>query len=101
MGPSRVAALSYGHQTSLKMQSDHRSSKDRYRPDDSGFCAGSDLRSPVANDGHARDSAAVSQAAVNVKPRPINTQNRACLSISSFLDHMHNTSDQNGVATTD
>jgi hypothetical protein len=31
----------------------------------------------------------------------INTQNRACLSISAFFDDMHNTSDQNGVATTD
>jgi hypothetical protein len=34
-------------------------------------------------------------------PPAINTQNRACLSISSFFDHMHNSSDQNGVATTD
>jgi hypothetical protein len=38
---------------------------------------------------------------VNVEPPPINTQNRACLSISSFLDHMHNTSDRYGVPTTD
>jgi hypothetical protein len=43
----------------------------------------------------------VSAQAVNVEPPAINTQNRACLSISSFFDHMHNTSDQNGVATTD
>jgi len=43
----------------------------------------------------------VSAQAVNVEPPAINTQNRARLSISSFFDHMHNTSDQNGVATTD
>ena len=31
----------------------------------------------------------------------ITTQNRACLSIRSFFNDIHNTSDQNGVATTD
>jgi hypothetical protein len=46
-----------------------------------------------------RDS--LTSAAVNVEPPAINTHNRACLSISSFFDHMHNTSDQNGIATTD
>ena len=49
----------------------------------------------------ARCTPTASQAAVNVAPPAINTQNRACISISSFLDDMHNTSDQNGVATTD
>jgi len=49
----------------------------------------------------ARCTPTASQAAVNVEPPAINPQNRGCLSISSCLDDMHNTSDQNGVATTD
>jgi hypothetical protein len=39
-------------------------------------------------------------AAVNVEPPAINTQNRACLSISSFFKDKHNTSSQNGIETT-
>src|ERR1019366_271292 len=67
-----------------------RSSKDRYRPDGSGRFRG--IRPPVACR-HLRPVAlltpTVSLAAVNVEPPAINTQNRACLSISSFLDHIH------------
>jgi hypothetical protein len=44
----------------------------------------------------------VHQSAVDVAGRAAqDTQNRACLSIRSFFNDIHNTSDQNGVATTD
>src|SRR5674476_41347 len=79
-----------------------RSSKDRYRPDGAGRFRG--IRPPVACR-HLRPVAlltpTVSLAPVNVEPPAINTQNRACLSIRSFFNDIHNTSDQNGVATTD
>src|ERR1035437_6804960 len=79
-----------------------RSSKDRYRPDGSGRFRG--IRPPVACR-HLRPVAlltpTVSLAPVNVEPPAINTQNRACLSIRSFFNDIHNTSHQNGVATTD
>src|SRR5665647_331969 len=79
-----------------------RSSRDRYRPDDSGRLRG--IRPPVACR-HLRPVAlltpTVSLAPVNVAPPAINTQNRTCLSIKSFFNDIHNTSDQNGVATTD
>ena len=35
-----------------------------------------------------------SQAACRVEPEAMTTQNRACFSISSFLDHIYNTSHQ-------
>src|SRR5471030_164631 len=74
-----------------------RSSKDRYRPDGTGIFRGI---SPPAAWRHlrpvARCTPAASQAAVNVAPPAINTQNRACLTISSFFVDIHNTSDQNG-----
>ena len=38
-----------------------------------------------------------SQAACRVEPEAMTTQNRACFSISSFLDHIYNTSHQLGV----
>ena len=57
------------------------------------------IRPPVACR-HLRPVAlltpAVSLAPVNVEPPAINTQNRACLSIRSFFNDIHNTSDQNG-----
>jgi hypothetical protein len=42
-----------------------------------------------------------SLAPVNVATPAINTQNRANLSVRSFFNDIDNTSDQNGVATTD
>src|SRR5450830_841503 len=75
----------------------NRSSKDRYRPDGTGRCLGI---SPPAAWRHlrpvARCTPAASQAAVNVAPPAITTQNRTCLTISSFFVDIHNTSDQNG-----
>src|SRR5450759_3386561 len=75
----------------------NRSSKDRYRPDAIGIFRGI---SPPATWRHlrpvARCTPAASQAAVNVAPPAITTQNRACLTISSFFVDIHNTSDQNG-----
>jgi translation elongation factor EF-4 len=35
-----------------------------------------------------------SQAACRVEPEAMTTQNRACFSISSFLDHIYNPSHQ-------
>jgi hypothetical protein len=73
-----------------------------HRPDDSGRLRG--IRPPVACR-HLRPVAlltpTVSLAPVNVGLPAINTQNRTCLSIKSFFNDIHNTSDQNGVATTD
>src|SRR5665811_161818 len=75
----------------------NRSSKDRYRPERTGRCLGI---SPPAAWRHlrpvARCTPAASQAAVSVEPPAINTQNRTCLTISSFFVDIHNTSDQNG-----
>src|SRR5665647_810202 len=72
-----------------------RSSRDRYRPDGAGRLRG--IRPPVARR-HlrpvARCTPTASQAAVNVEPPAFNPQNRGCLSISSCLDDMHNTSDR-------
>src|SRR5450759_3220338 len=66
-----------------------RSSKDRYRPDGTGRFRGS--RPPVACR-HLRPVALLtptaSLAPVNVEPPAINTQNRACLSISSCFNDM-------------
>ena len=80
----------------------NRSSKDRNRPDGSGRLRG--IRPPVACR-HLRPVALLtptaSLAPVNVEPPAINTQNRACLSIRSFFNDIHNTFHQNGVATTD
>src|SRR5665811_2515620 len=75
----------------------NRSSKDRYRPERTGRCLGI---SPPAAWRHlrpvARCTPAASQAAVSVEPPAINTQNRTCLTISSFFVDIHNTSYQNG-----
>src|SRR5665647_1675212 len=75
----------------------NRSSKDRYRPDGTGIFRGI---SPPAAWRHlrpvARCTPAASQAAVSVEPPAINTQNRTCLTISSFFVDIHNTSYQNG-----
>ena len=42
-----------------------------------------------------------SEAACNVAPRASTAQNSDRLSINSFFDHMHDTSHQDGVSTTD
>ena len=79
-----------------------RSASDRYRPEDGATLRG--IRPPVACR-HLRPvrrfTPTASQAACNVPPRASTAQNSDRLSINSFFDHMHNTSHQDGVATTD
>lgn len=74
-----------------------RSSRHRNRPVGGGFLRG--IRPPVAWRQWRpvrRSTPTASQAAINVEPRAIHTQNSSCLSISSFFDHTLNTSHQDG-----
>ena len=52
---------------------------------------------PLSGPGSSIHPDSASQAAVNVEPRAISTQNCACLSINSFFDHTCDSSHQTGV----